>query len=385
MSTPAGYQRLVNLLHFARVVEAGSFAEAARRAGTTTSALSKAVSRFERQNGVRLLHRSTHSLSLTDEGERLLEGARDLLREAERLEAALDHAAANGAGGRIRLGAPAPLIRACLARQVPTLLPASPGIDLDLKVDDGTLDLAAGSIDVAIRFGALIGQPGLVATPLGSFPWVLVATPRYVEAMGVPETPADLGRHHQIGYRSRERAAGRLAICRSRRWCTVAADAAPPAGRRGCRRRMADDAPGSGACLATRVGGAGRPARRTGRRTAAWSAHRRSSDPGRQACPTPNAAPGSDSSGWAHRGRPTVAYLISDFPQSTILCVYLGFESSDPLPVDISWIRRRLVERCFLDGGQTPGRLQGDHRARTQAKDEACVEAFCTAPTSSTS
>ena len=208
MSTPAGYQRLVNLLHFARVVEAGSFAEAARRAGTTTSALSKAVSRFERQHGVRLLHRSTHSLSLTDEGERLLEGARDLLREAERLEAALDHAAANGAGGRIRLGAPAPLIRACLARQVPTLLRASPGIDLDLKVDDGTLDLAAGSIDVAIRFGALTGQPGLVVTPLGSFPWVLVATPRYVEAMGVPKTPADLGRHHQIGYR--DPASGRL-------------------------------------------------------------------------------------------------------------------------------------------------------------------------------
>lgn len=201
MSTPAGYQRLVSLLHFARVVEAGSFAEAARRAGTTTSALSKAVSRFERQHGVRLLHRSTHSMSLTAEGERLLEGARDLLREAERLEATLDYTAANGSGGRIRLSAPAPLIRACLARQVPALLRASPKVELDLKVDDGTLDLAAGGIDVAVRFGALAGQPGLVATPLGSFPWVLVATPRYVEAIGKPETPADLGRHDQIGYR----------------------------------------------------------------------------------------------------------------------------------------------------------------------------------------
>ena len=201
MSTPAGYQRLVNLLHFTRVVEAGSFAEAARRAGTTTSALSKAVSRFEQQHGVRLLHRSTHALSLTAEGERLLDGARDLLREAERLEATLDHAAANGSGGRIRLSAPAPLIRACLARQVPALLRASPRIELDLKVDDGTLDLAAEGIDVAIRFGAIAGQPGLVAMPLGSFPWVLVATPRYVETMGVPETAADLERHHQIGYR----------------------------------------------------------------------------------------------------------------------------------------------------------------------------------------
>ena len=208
MSTPARYQRLVNLLHFARVVEAGSFAEAARRAGTTTSALSKAVSRFERQHSVRLLHRSTHAMSLTTEGERLLEGAHDLLREAERVETMLDDAAANGTGGRIRLSAPAPLIRACLARQVPALLRASPGIDLDLKVDDGTLDLAAGSIDVAIRFGALTGQPGLVAMPLGSFPWVLVATPRYVEAMGVPEMPGDIERHHQIGYR--DPASGKL-------------------------------------------------------------------------------------------------------------------------------------------------------------------------------
>lgn len=201
MSTPTGFQRLVNLLHFARVVEAGSFAEAARRAGTTTSALSKAVSRFERQHGVRLLHRSTHALALTAEGERLLEGAHDLLREAERLEATLDHAATNGHGGRIRLSAPAPLIRACLARQVPALLRAAPHIELDLKVDDGALDLAAEGIDVAIRFGALTGQPGLITMPLGSFPWLLVGTPRYVEAMGAPSTPADLVTHHQIGYR----------------------------------------------------------------------------------------------------------------------------------------------------------------------------------------
>lgn len=83
MSTPPDVQRLLNLLHYARVVDAGSFAEAARRAGSTTSALSKAVSRFENANGVRLLHRTTHAISLTPEGERLLEGARDLLREGK--------------------------------------------------------------------------------------------------------------------------------------------------------------------------------------------------------------------------------------------------------------------------------------------------------------
>ncbi|NLS27374.1 HTH-type transcriptional regulator PgrR [Sphingomonas sp. S2M10] len=201
MSTPANVQRLLNLLHFARVVDAGSFAEAARRAGTTTSAVSKAVARFEKANGVRLLHRTTHAISLTPEGERLLDGTRDLLREAERLEAILDHARASGSGGRIRLSAPAPFLRARLARQVPAILRANADIELELKIDDGTLDLAAEGIDIAIRFGALAGYANVVSTPLGSFPWVLCATPRYVEIMGTPQSPADLDAHHQIGFR----------------------------------------------------------------------------------------------------------------------------------------------------------------------------------------
>jgi DNA-binding transcriptional LysR family regulator len=201
MSTPASFQRLLNLLHFARVVDAGSFAEAARRAGTTTSALSKAVSRFEQAHGVRLLHRTTHAISLTPEGERLLEGTRDLLREAERLEATLDRASASGASGRIRLSAPAPLIRARLSRQIPAILRDNPDIELELKIEAGTLDLAAEGIDVAIRFGSLAGHANLVSTPLGSFPWVLCATPRYLEIVGAPQSPGDLGAHHQIGFR----------------------------------------------------------------------------------------------------------------------------------------------------------------------------------------
>ena len=201
MSTPESYKRLTNLLHFARVVDAGSFAEAARRAGTTTSAMSKAVTRFERQHRVRLLHRTTHAISLTAEGERLLDGARDLLREAERLEATLDEAVANDDGGRVRLSAPAPLIRACLARQTPALLRAQPRIELDLLRSDGGLDLASNGIDVAIHLEPLIGSPGLIAARLGSFPWVLCGTPRYVEFMGTPASPADLEGHRHIGLR----------------------------------------------------------------------------------------------------------------------------------------------------------------------------------------
>ena len=200
MATPLSLQSLLNILHLVRVMDAGSFSEAARRSGTTTSALSKAVTRLEQVHGVKLMHRTTHAISLTPDGEKLIEGARHLLREAEQLQSMLDRTGGNVAG-RVRLSAPGPLIRACLSPQLPALLRAHPGIELDLKVDDSQLDLAAEGVDIAIRLGTSDGQPGLVTRKLISFPWVLCAAPRYLEAMGDLASPGDLARHHQIGFR----------------------------------------------------------------------------------------------------------------------------------------------------------------------------------------
>ncbi len=200
MATPLSLQSLLNVLHLVRVMDAGSFSEAARRSGTTTSALSKAVTRLEQARGVKLLHRTTHAISLTPDGEKLIEGARHLLREAEQLQGMLDQTG-GGAAGRVRLSAPGPLIRACLSPQLPALLRAHPRIELDLKVDDAQLDLAAEGVDIAVRIGSSDGRPGLVARKLMSFPWVLCAAPRYLEAMGDLKSPAGLGDHHQIGFR----------------------------------------------------------------------------------------------------------------------------------------------------------------------------------------
>lgn len=165
MATPLSLQSVLNILYLVRVVDAGSFSEAARRSGATTSAMSKAVTRLEHAHGVKLLHRTTHAISLTPDGEKLIEVARDLLREAEQLQGILDHTGGGGAGGRVRLSAPGPFIRACLSPRLPALLHAHPRIELDLKVDDVQLDLAAEGVDVAIRFGTLDGQPGLVSCP----------------------------------------------------------------------------------------------------------------------------------------------------------------------------------------------------------------------------
>ena len=181
-------------------MNAGSFSEAARRSGTTTSALSKAVTRLEQAHGVKLMHRTTHAISLTPDGEKLIEGARHLLREAEQLQGMLDQTGGSAAG-RVRLSAPGPLIRSCLSPQLPALLRAHPGIELELKVDDAQMDLAAEGVDIAIRIGTSDGQPGLVTRKLMSFPWVLCAAPRYLKAMGDLTSPPDLIRHHQIGFR----------------------------------------------------------------------------------------------------------------------------------------------------------------------------------------
>ena len=201
MATSLSLQSLLNVLHLVRVMDAGSFSEAARRSGATTSAMSKAVTRLEQAHGVKLLHRTTHAISLTPDGEKLIEGARHLLREAEQLQAMLDRTGGGGAAGRVRLSAPGPLIRACLSPQLPALLRAHPRIELDLKVDDSQLDLAAESVDIAIRIGSSDGQPGLVTRKLMSFPWILCAAPHYLDAMGSLSSPAELQAHHQIGFR----------------------------------------------------------------------------------------------------------------------------------------------------------------------------------------
>ncbi len=169
MATSLVAQSLPNLLHLVRVIDAGSFAEAARRMGTSTSAMSKAVTRFEQAHGIKLLHRTTHSISLTPDGEKLIEGARQLFAETEQLQAMLDRAGNGSAAGRVRMSAPGPFIRACLSPQLPALLRANPKNELDLKVDDAQLDLAAEGIDIAIRLGSCDGQPGLVARRLLTF------------------------------------------------------------------------------------------------------------------------------------------------------------------------------------------------------------------------
>ena len=193
---------LNDFLRFAGVVDAGTFAEAARRAGTTTSAISKSVGRIEQAHGVRLLHRTTHGLSLTSEGDQVLNEVRELLRQVERLDGSLAAIGTRGVSGRVRISAPSAFARACLVPLIPRLLDEHPDLAVELSLQDALADLGTDGVDIAIRSGSVQGLPGHLVRRLGTFPWILCASPAYLRRRGTPATPAELPAHEQIAFRN---------------------------------------------------------------------------------------------------------------------------------------------------------------------------------------
>jgi DNA-binding transcriptional LysR family regulator len=202
MSAPSLPRDLARLLAFVRVVEAGSFAEAARRAGTTASNLSKSVARFERRHGVRLLHRTTHSIALTEEGDRLMETGRELRESLDRIASSLNVVAGAQGGGRVRITAPASFARACILPRLAAFLRENPDLQIEVKFRNEILDLAAEGVDIAIRTGPLDRLPGHQAKRMSSFPWIAFASPDYLKARGAPQSPHDLGAHEHVGFRN---------------------------------------------------------------------------------------------------------------------------------------------------------------------------------------
>jgi len=200
MSTPT--LSTIQLQCFVRIVDTGSFAEAGRQLGLSTSGISKTIARLEEMRGVRLLNRSTHSLSLTPEGEELIGLAREAVRSIEQVDTALTAAARDGAQGRVRVGAPTAFLSACLAPLTSAFRRAHPDILLDLRGSDQMIDLAEDGVDIVLRVGVIDGIPGHLQRTLFDFAWVACASPAYLSNQGKPSTPSDLSNHDLIGFRN---------------------------------------------------------------------------------------------------------------------------------------------------------------------------------------
>lgn len=189
---------------FLRVVESGSFSEAARALRTTPSTVSKLIGRIESRLGVRLLERSTRRLSLTAEGHIYYEKSAGLLAELDDLEKGLSQGAAS-AGGTVRVNASVALGTIGLEPILPAFWEAYPNIVVDLSLSDEIVDLYLDRTDVAIRIGSLQNS-SMVARRLGIARRKIVAAPRYLERHGVPRTADDLAQHNCLGFNFRRNA-----------------------------------------------------------------------------------------------------------------------------------------------------------------------------------
>ena len=183
---------------FVAVVENGGFSAAARSLGVSKSAVSKRINQLEAHLGVRLLHRTTRKLSLTEAGERFFEHAAQALTAAGQAEDAVTELQGEPQGN-LKISSPMSFGRLHVAPLIPKFLKRCPKLRIDLVMDDQKVDLVAGGFDVAIRAGNLPAST-LIARKLAPLRQVLCASPDYVDRYGRPGTPAELSSHNCVLY-----------------------------------------------------------------------------------------------------------------------------------------------------------------------------------------
>lgn len=186
-------KQLQGLLAFVEAATAGSLTAAAERLEVTPAAVSKSLARLEAQLGVRLLHRSTRRLSLTDEGSGFLAKARLALRALDDAVEEVSQAARVPAG-RVRISVGIGFGRRWVLPLLPALTRQHPALSIELDLDNRPVDLVAEGFDIGIR-GAVVEDSSLVARRICRLPVVLVASPAYLKQAGVPQSIDDLSQH----------------------------------------------------------------------------------------------------------------------------------------------------------------------------------------------
>ncbi|MDQ2780009.1 MAG: LysR family transcriptional regulator [Pseudomonadota bacterium] len=192
--------RLAGLELFIRVVETGSFSKAADDLGIAQPTATKAVAAIEQRLGARLLHRSTRGITATEVGalyyDRCKRIARDV-QDAENLAALLQ----SGVGGRLRISTSLTFGHCVLVPLALRYMAEHPDVSIDLSFDDRYVDLVEQGVDLAVRMGRL-ADSSLGAHYLGTNPWVMVASPSYLQAHPAPQVPSDLAAHQCVIYSS---------------------------------------------------------------------------------------------------------------------------------------------------------------------------------------
>ena len=184
---------LLSLQTFVRIADGGSLSAAARATGRSLPAISRSLVQLEAELGVRLLHRTTRRIHLTDAGAQYLERCRRILAEVDDANASVSDLGRSLAGP-ITLTAPILFGQLHIAPVVTEFLGLHPEVSVSLMLSDALSNIVEEGIDLAVRIGRL-QDSGLVARKLGEVRRVACASPAYLKRRGTPKAPKDLANH----------------------------------------------------------------------------------------------------------------------------------------------------------------------------------------------
>lgn len=190
---------LNSLMIFAKVVEAKSFSEAARRLKMPTSTVSRRVADLEHQLGVRLIERSTRSLRLTDVGSEVFEQA----KHSSEISEAVDNIASNHlstVSGELRLASPPSISDCFLAPLIGAFQTSYPNVRIQVFITDRIVDQIAEGVDLAFRVDPQLKDSSLVARKILTYRHQLVASPTYLAGRKPPQKPQDLLQHRLLAF-----------------------------------------------------------------------------------------------------------------------------------------------------------------------------------------
>jgi LysR family transcriptional regulator for bpeEF and oprC len=183
---------------FARVAELGSFARAADALDMSRAMVTTRVGQLEGRLGVRLLHRTTRRVGLTDDGRAYYDRCVRILADLDEADEALARRRARPSG-RLRAQMPVALARAFVIPALPRFLARHPGLELEVRLANRVVDLVEEGVDCAIRLG-VPSEQSLVARRIAATRLATCASREYLQRKGTPREPADLARHECIAF-----------------------------------------------------------------------------------------------------------------------------------------------------------------------------------------
>ena len=193
------FNQMLAMRVFVRVVEAGTFTNAANSLRMPKPTVTKLVQSLEAHLRIKLLNRTTRRVTVTPDGSAYYERVTRLLGDLEDIESSVTHAKERPKG-RLRIDAGAAIANFVLLPALPTFLAKYPEIFVELGVSDRPVDLIGDNVDCVIRAGPLLEQ-SLVARHIGDLRWLTCATHAYIEKYGRPTHPTDLESGHVLaGY-----------------------------------------------------------------------------------------------------------------------------------------------------------------------------------------